>query len=250
MNPANAIRSAMTEVAHLRDEVNTTPELAVALAAVKAIQANRFASTYSEFLATPLHGPATRFFLEDLYSIADYSARDRQFSRIAGNLQSFFPDAVLGTAVALAELHLQTERLDYAMAKAWLAQGEQPDSATKYVSCWRLVSAIADRYLQLEAVIRIGHDLDRLTRIQGLRMTLRMMRGPAKVAGLSALQKFLEKGFDAFTHMAKKPDGVSMFLNTIQGKESQWIGILTTGPAEAASTALAVALDKRGAGSR
>jgi hypothetical protein len=231
MNPANAIRSAMTEVAHLRDLAAATPEQALALTAVKAIQASRFASTYSEFLATPLHGPATRFFLEDLYGVEDYSARDRQFSRIAGSLQSFFPEAVIGTAVALAELHLQTERLDYAMAKAWLAQSEQTNRATKYVSCWRLIDAITDRYLQLDAVICIGHDLDRLTRIPGLRMTLRMMRGPAKAAGLSALQKFLENGFDAFIHMAKKPDGVPIFLNTIQGKESQWIEILTTGPA-------------------
>jgi hypothetical protein len=127
MNPANAIRSAMTEVAHLRDLAAATPELALALTAVKAIQASRFASTYSEFLATPLHGPATRFFLEDLYGVADYSARDRQFSRIAGSLQSFFPEAVLGTAVALAELDLVPPKLqDFPHCRSSLKKDSMP----------------------------------------------------------------------------------------------------------------------------
>jgi hypothetical protein len=238
MNTATAIRNAIAEVARLRAAASATPELARALAEVKAIQADRFESTYCDFLATDLHGPATRFFLEDLYGNVDYSDRDQQFSRIAGSLQSFFPNQVIATAVALAELHVQTELLDHAMAKAWLAQSKQEDAAKKYVACWRNVGSIPERYLQLESVIRIGQELDCLTKTPGLRMTLRMMRGPAKVAGLFALQSFLEKGFDTFASMSRAPNGTSLFLSTIRTRESYWIEILTDGATDTAATAL------------
>jgi hypothetical protein len=242
MKPVNAIRNAIAEVARLRALAAGNPDFARALEAVKALQAGRFESTYSDFLATTLHGPATLFFLEDLYGNRDYSDRDRQFSRIAGSLQSFFPEQVVATAVALAELHMQTELLDHAMAKMWHAQTTQEDSAKKYVACWRLVGAIPERYLQLETVVRIGQELDSLTRTLGLRMTLRMMRGPAKVAGLSALQSFLEKGFDTFATMARSTDGTSRFLSTIRTREIQWIEILSEGPANTAATALSATL--------
>jgi hypothetical protein len=242
MKPANAIRNAITEVARLRSITTANISLSHASGQVKALQANRFESTYSDFLATTLHGPATRFFLNDLYGNIDYGERDRQFGRIAGSLQSFFPDQVAATAVALAELHVQTESLDHAMAKAWLTQTKPKDSAQKYVACWRLVGAIPERYLQLETVIRIGQELDRLTKTPGLRMTLRMMRGPAKMAGLSALQSFLEKGFDTFAAMSRSLEGTPTFLRTIQTRESHWIELLSDGPENTAVTTLAVSL--------
>ena len=242
MKPVNAIRNAIAEVTRLRAIAANDPNLGGALAELKALQANRFASTYRDFLQTPLHGPATRFFLNDLYGNVDYSDRDRQFSRIAGSLQSFFPEQVVATAVALAELHAQTEQLDHAMANAWLTQAEDAKVADRYVACWRLVGGKPARYQQLEVVIRIGQELDSLTRTPGLRMTLRMMRGPAKLAGLSALQGFLEKGFDTFGGMAQSPDGTSQFLSTIRMRETQWIEILSEGAFESAAIALANSL--------
>jgi hypothetical protein len=238
MNPAESIRSAIAEVASLHISTAQRPDLARALSTVKSLQASRFAGSYSDLLATPVYGPATSFFLEDLYGNVDFGARDRQFSRIAGSLQTFFPAQVIATAVALAELHLQTELLDLAMAKAWLAQTECVDPAEKYVASWRFVGSTEDRYLQLDTVIRIGKELDSLTRTPGLRMTLRMMRRPAKVAGLSALQSFLEKGFDTFSKMSDAPDGALHFLDTIKTRESHWINILSEGNAKNAALAL------------
>jgi hypothetical protein len=238
MKSAQVIREAIKEVTRLRVLATSKPALKTALAAIKSLQAGRFACTYEDFLASTLHGPATRFFLEDLYGNGDYADRDSQFSRIAGSLQSFFPEQVVETAVALAELHMQTELLDHAMAHAWMAQTARNDPASNYVACWRNVGAVPERYIQLETVIKIGQELDSLTRTPGLRMTLRMMRGPAKLAGLSALQNFLEKGFDTFAGMARSVDGTSQFLSTIRTRESQWIGILSDDSVEQARTAL------------
>jgi hypothetical protein len=226
MDSAKAIRNAIAEVARLRATATATPELREALGAIKSLQADRFAGTYVDFLASTLHGPATRFFLEDLYGNVDYADRDRQFGRIAGSLQSFFPDQVVATAVALAELHAQTEQLDHGMARAWRNKPAHIGTSSKYVACWRDVGAAPERLHQLETVIRIGQELDSLTRTPGLRMTLRMMRGPAKLAGLSALQSFLEKGFDTFANMARSADGTSRFLSTIRARETEWIELL------------------------
>jgi hypothetical protein len=44
-----------------------------------------------------------------------------------------------------------------------------------------------------------------------------MMRGPAKLAGLSALQEFLERGFAAFGRMG----GAGEFLSTIEARETR-----------------------------
>ena len=50
-----------------------------------------------------------------------------------------------------------------------------------------------------------------------LGQSLRLMRGPARAAGLSSLQHFLESGFDAFKSMG----GAGEFLETIAGREHE-----------------------------
>jgi hypothetical protein len=68
----------------------------------------------------------------------------------------------------------------------------------------------------------MGSELRRLTRNPSLRLGLKMMRGPAQLAGLSALQGFLESGFDAFAAM-RNPDE---FMQAIQMRERHWIDAL------------------------
>ena len=75
---------------------------------------------------------------------------------------------------------------------------------------------------QLALVVQLGRELDRLTRMRGLRSLLKMMRTPAAAAGLSSLQRFLEAGFEAFADMK----GASEFLTLIERRESDWIETL------------------------
>jgi hypothetical protein len=244
MEHAREIRDAIAKIGGIRTVTVANPELKLAVGAIKALQADRFAATYSDLLATDTDGPATRFFLADLYGTGNFEDRDRQFGRIADSLQSFFPGKVIITAVALAKLHLQTELLDYAMAQRWLVYAKQEDAANAYVACWRDVDATIERYRQLEAVVSIGQALEALTRTPGLRMTLRMMRGPARVSGLSALQTFLEKGFDAFAVVSRSSAGAAYFLDTIRTRECDWIDVLSNGKIQSAVSALEKSLGK------
>ena len=231
MDAAHTIRDAVARVSSIRAEANDKPGLNTALVTIKALQSRRFAGIYSDLLRSAEYGAAARFFLEDLYSDKDYSQRDAQFSRIAGALQRLFPKQVIATAVALAHLHLLTEELDWQMASQWAARdGVLPDDpAAQYVTCWRAVGRDDERKRQLEIVLTVGRDMDRLTRAPGLRLMLRMMRTPARAAGLGSLQDFLEVGFDTFAQMTGKGRSAEKFLGTIQTRESGWIHSLSHG---------------------
>jgi len=224
------------------------PGLQAALTAVKAFQAKRFAGTYADLLTSQEYAGAARFFLDDLYSDKDYSLRDAQFARIAGALQRLFPHQVVDTAVTLAQLHVLTEELDHQMALAWRTCAAAPgsdsvgDAARRYAGCWLTVGRESDRNRQLNMVLGIGAELDRLTRTHGLRMMLRMMRRPAMAAGLGALQSFLEAGFDTFARMSGKGERAQVFLDTIRERESGWIRRLFTPTAAANEAALRTCL--------
>ncbi|HEU6455230.1 MAG TPA: hypothetical protein VN201_07180, partial [Roseateles sp.] len=74
----------------------------------------------------------------------------------------------------------------------------------------------------------VGEALDHLTRKPLLRQTLRLMRGPAQMAGLGALQNFLESGFDTFRAMR----GAADFLSTVRQREEVLAGRLFAADAE------------------
>jgi hypothetical protein len=240
MEAAQKIRQAVSEVSLLRQSCERQPALARAVQTVKRLQARRFAGTYADLLAGGPHAAAARFFLEELYGDQDYAERDAQFARIAGAIEKLFPADVAETAVALAELHSLTEQLDFAMGRAWLENDEAGSRvASCYTRAWRAVGRRGDRDAQLAVVLSIGDEMARLTRLPGLRLMLRMMRRPASAAGLSALQHFLETGFDTFGAMAKRPGGAEAFLATIRGRESRLITMLFEADLVACETQLA-----------
>jgi len=227
MTASDTIRTSVAEVNALRSRAAQEPALYRAVRAVKAFQATRFRATYADLLATPRFEPAVLFFLNELYSDKDYTQRDAQFVRIAGPLERLFPASVVDTAVAMAELHAVTERLDNALARAWLDTGTTVHgtgsvgvlSATDYVQTWRQVGAREGRDFQLATVLRVGQDLVEFTRKRGLRMLLRMMRPAARASGLGALQSFLEAGFDTFGAMSQDGQTALAFLDYIRQRE-------------------------------
>lgn len=243
MNAAETIRDAVARVAALRHRSASSSGLLAAVTAVKSLQAHRFSGTYRDLLATREYGAAARFFLVELYSEKDYSQRDAQFARIAGALQRIFPDQVVSTAVALAQLHVLTEEFDYAMAEAWLRSGPgQVDEVDRYLSVWQSVGRPDDRTRQLSLVLRIGSELERLTRTPGLRLMLRMMRRPAVATGLGALQSFLEAGFDTFAGMSAQNGRATKFLEMIGEREAALMEKLFDADASIGHDALASSL--------
>ncbi|MES2946217.1 MAG: hypothetical protein V4772_25385 [Pseudomonadota bacterium] len=231
----------MQAVSTIRQQHADHPALAQASTEVKNFQSRRFQATYADLLKSPRYEAATRFFLHELYGDKDYAERDQQFARIATTITRLFPQAVVDTATALSEVHALTEQLDDLMARQWLAGGSQAthlSESARYIHAWRGVADAPARYRQLEVVLHLGRELNRLTRKPGLRTLLKMMRRPAAAAGLSSLQGFLEAGFDAFADMG----GADEFLNIIEQRETMWVHCLFDDTAVTCETKLAVLL--------
>ncbi len=235
MDASKIIHDAIAQVRLMREAMTGNCELAQAVTEIKEFQARRFAGSYLDLLESRQHQAAARFFLEELYSAKDYSERDAQFDRIAGALERLFPAQVVQTSVSLAQLHCLTEQLDQAMAQIWMVNASKPEEA-RYLTAWRMVDRRDDRGRQLASVMQIGHELSRLTKKPGLRMMLKMMRGPANLAGLGSLQQFLESGFDTFAAMNRQGDGASYFLATVLERESSLMECLFDAGAVACET--------------
>ncbi|HEX6707926.1 MAG TPA: hypothetical protein VF169_24490 [Albitalea sp.] len=209
---ADSILTHLRTVDAERRRRAASPELAVRVHGLKAYQQRRFAHGYEDLLRSTRYGPAARFFLDELYGPRDFSERDAQFARVVPALVRLFPQEIVATVDVLAELHALSEVLDTATA------GHLADAhvdAAGYVRAWQTTGHAADREMQVALTLRVGESLDRLTRNPLLRHTLRMMRGPAKAAGLGELQRFLESGFDTFKAM----NGAREFLATVGSRE-------------------------------
>jgi hypothetical protein len=241
MEAARTIRDNVARVSQLRKVQAQQPALRGAMHTIKSLQARRFAITYADLLGPGPYQAAASFFLGELYGERDFSARDDQFARIAGAIERFFPAAVVQTAVSLSQLHALTEDLDHGMAVEWIAQPDALPVAGRYLQAWRSVRRRPERQAQLEDLLAIGEEMSNLTRKPGLRTMLRMMRGPAVAAGLAALQRFLETGFDTFAGMARGGHAPE-FLRIIGTRESAWIALLFDTPPVACETEVERAL--------
>lgn len=219
LDTARRIRQHLGEVFQLRTQ-SCDLNLVPAIEQIKHLQSLRFRATYSDFMKSPRHVAATRFFLEELYGKADFTERDAQFDRIADAIENLFPLAVGNLAADLAEIHALSERLDHEMAERWLSiENSEKSAPHRYVLCWRATGQRKQRIRQLTVVLQLGRELQRLTRIKPILIGLKMMRKPASLAGLTSLQQLLERGFAAFQLIGN----ADSFLTAIESRESSWI---------------------------
>lgn len=204
------------------------PALGARVEAVKRYQQRRFEKTYADLLAHPRYAGAANFFLDELYGPNDFTRRDEQFARVVPPMVRLFPLEVALTVEALAALHALSERFDTAMGRAL---DDTTVDAHAYVRAWQRAGDVPGRETQIVLMERVGQSLDVLTRKPLLRHSLRLMRSPARAAGLGALQTFLEAGFDTFRGMR----GAAEFLALIGARERALAAALfATAPDDAA----------------
>ena len=177
---------------------------------LKRYQAARLAATHADLLAQADTHAAALFFLEELYGPVDLTQRDADLARIVPAMERLLPLQALHAITEAVALDALSERLDGAMAQQLGEQFGERD----YAEAYRRTSA-DDRARQLDQVQALGMALCDLVRIPMLSMTLKMMRAPARVAGLGELQQFLERGFESF----KKMRDARRFVETIVERE-------------------------------
>jgi hypothetical protein len=213
MNPeAQAILEHLRSVNHERERRRAEPGLAERVSSLKSYQQARFSRTHADLLADPEQRDAARFFLNDLYGPQDFAQRDAQFARVVPTLDRLFPVEVVWTVARLAALHALTEHLDTEMAHHLPTTGP---NAGAYLAAWQSTGRAQERDRQVDLMVSVAGALDQYTRKPLLRQGLRMMRAPARAAGLTELQSFLERGFDTFRELPQP----GRFLDTIGRRE-------------------------------
>lgn len=196
-------------------------------AALAAWQADRLRHTYADLLADDRHRKAVQFFLSDLYGARDFSERDEGVERIYPVMARVLPAGAIATIAKGIELHALSQELDLDMvAVLWGELGAEdglgPDL---YAEAWRRCHNEPERRRQIALVSEVGLALDDVVFRPMVHNAVKMARGPARLAGMSELHDFIERGFEAFRHMR----GSAVFLETIQTRETRILDSILAG---------------------
>ncbi len=217
------IEALLDIAAQVRARLAADPKGQAGREALRIWQAARLARTHADLLESPRYASSALFFLNDIYGPKNLSRHEEEVRRILPVMKQVLPVPGLETVSDAIELNALSESLDADMV-ATLKKKVFTLSEEDYVKAYRAVGRRPDRERQIEIIAHLGKSLDKLTRKPLIGTALSMMRKPAVLAGLSDLQTFLERGYQAFRAMK----GGEEFLRTITSRElallEEWFG--------------------------
>ncbi len=199
------------------------PELAAALDRLAAWQSRRLRATYADLAREPRYADAIAFFQADLYGPGDFSRRDADLARVAPLMARVMPAGVMAMVARAMELSNLSHELDRGLLSQLPERA--PLSAATYGEAYRALANRAARERQIALIVGVGRALDRYVGKPFVRSMLAAMRQPARLAGLGALQHFLERGVAAFRRMG----GADEFLATIETRETALMNAIFSG---------------------
>jgi hypothetical protein len=206
----------------LHQERAASTELAAALDRLAFWQSRRLNATYADLAGEPRYAPAITFFQTDLYGPGDFSRRDADLARVVPLMVRVLPEGVIATISGAMELSVLSHELDRALLEKLPARAL---SVPTYCAAYRALANCGARERQIALIVAVGRALDRYVGKTLTRSALAAMRQPARVAGLSALQGFLERGFAAFRHMR----GADEFIATVEARETALMNAIFNG---------------------
>ncbi|MDX7694795.1 FFLEELY motif protein [Aeromonas dhakensis] len=216
----------LNQVAALREQMHTHPQDQQDRDALRQWQADRLGRTHRDLLESKRYGPAAQFFLTDLYGPGDCARRDADVMRVMPTAERLLPESGLKVLAQAIELDALSEELDYLMVVALRRGGSMARlNAKAYALAYQEVGEEARRRHQLQLVNELGMTLDRLARKPLLGATLKLISGPAHLAGLGELFSFVERGYRVCHHMGR----ASGFLETIASRETAIMQALLAG---------------------
>lgn len=225
------IESRLHTFAHRVAHLRRTPTADRAhLSAIKHFQRDRLARTHADLLETPRFRLAAQFFLDELYGVKDFTARDAELARIIPTMSRLLPAAALEAIADAVELDALSEQLDDELAALWMraSNGVEPvrqPTEAEYCDLYRGTDRPALRSRQIELIGQIGGALDRLVGRPMLYRILKGMEAPARLAGLARMQSFLVSGFEAFRAMK----GADTFVRTVMERETALMDSIRAG---------------------
>ena len=187
------------------------------LSGLQRWQSRRLARSYDDLLQAPDSQAATRFFLSDLYGDHDVSLRDREMERVMPMMQRILPPAMLMIAADAIELAVLSHALDLRVAEQLALKGidEAGIDVRSYAAAYRAAGHRRLRQRQIRRIESVGLALGDAVNQPWIARLLKLARGPARLAGLHELHRFLERGFDSFGQLHDVP----AFMSRLCGNE-------------------------------
>ena len=184
---------------------------------------------YEDLRATENYAAAVDFVVSDLTGIS-VCRRDQDIARIVPVMSKMLPDKAIRAMASAMHLNASVLEINLRICRS-LFKGKSVDaeiSEADYWSACRRASSLDECLHLVQLIEDIGHSLDSLIRIPMIGLTLKAMRGPARLAGFAALQDFLEKGYRTFYAL----EDVDQFLEDITRRMSEVFTKIFTGPLE------------------
>lgn len=196
---------------------------AKALARLQHWQRRRLDATYQDLRDDPRYLAACEFFLDELYGGRDFVERDRQLMRAAPVMRRFLPDHLLAAVGDAMQLQAVSQQFDLALAE--LLVDTDPITQKDYAEAYRENGDWEGRGHQLLLIRELGELLGETVQRPLVHRLIRLMHGPAVLAGFGMLQVFLRDGLDAFAEMGP----ADHFLDTISEREHAGLAAMRDG---------------------
>lgn len=213
-SPQTLLIRELEHARRLHEDRRASLARATALDRVAYWQARRLNATYADLALDPRYAKAIVFFQSDLYGPADFSRRDADLARVVPMMVRMVPNGVIVTIAMAMELSTLSQELDRLLIE--VLDATQPFTVAQYCAAYRACGNRAARTRQIALIGSTGRALDRYVHTRFVRTALRLMRKPARAAGFSALQDFLERGFASFAAMG----GADEFLAIVDARET------------------------------
>jgi hypothetical protein len=179
-------------------------------------QRARLSRSFADLARQEGYRRAVHFFLSELYGGLDFRERDQDMGRVMPVMLQFLPDRTLATMAEAFELQAISLEYDMDMARYMARHGIASLDMEQYCEVYRACSDRAGRERQIVLIRKLGYDLDKRVRLPLVNYLVRLMRGPAHMAGFGRLQEFLEEGLAAFRAL---PD-TGFFIESIYERET------------------------------
>lgn len=208
---------------------NRDPELKEHIRIVSEWQSMRIGQTYDDVAAMDRYDLALAYFKDDMYGAKDYSKRDADVKKVYPIVERIMPNRLFYILVFIMELNALSMELDEAQALELKKMGVIDSfNADDYATAYRNSASREDRQQQIDLVLEVGSELDKLMGKNYLGGFLKLSHKPAHALGLGELHEFLERGYTAFMKMK----GAKAFIKVIRQREDAILDNIYTAKAQ------------------
>lgn len=170
---------------------------------------------YDDFCVSEENAAAVDFVISDLTGIG-ISARDQDLARVVPAMVRMLPEKALQTIAVAMELNNRILTINLSICRELFKNSPSTSkiSERNYCLACRQVSRLDEFRELVELTRQVGQSLNRVVKLPMIGIILRAMRSPARLAGFSTLQDFLETGYHTF----KAIKDVDQFLADISDR--------------------------------